>query len=181
MAERTQVPPGEDTGGQVQDKAQELAGEAQDKAQEAAGQARDRMREQVDQRSTEAGERVRSQAQDLRSVAEHLRGEGKDQPARMAEQAADRAERLGGYLADSDADRMLRDLEDFGRRRPWAVLAGGMAVGFAASRLLKASSIERYRATGGGMTRPEHALPAQAGVGEARFERPASTRGGGVA
>ena len=65
--------------------------------------------------------------------------------ARYAEQAADRAERLGGYLHEADGDRILRDVEDFGRRRPWAVVAGGLALGFMASRLLKASSSERYR------------------------------------
>ena len=32
----------------------------------------------------------------------------------------------------------------FGRRQPWAVIAGGLALGFAASRFLKASSSRRY-------------------------------------
>ena len=78
-------------------------------------------------------------ASDVRSVSEQLREQGKDQPAKLAEQAADRAERLGGYLRDNDADRILSDVEDFGRRQPWAVIAGGVAVGFLASRFLKAS------------------------------------------
>jgi hypothetical protein len=77
-------------------------------------------------------------------VSEHLREQGKDQPANLAKQAADRAERLGGYLRDNDADRILGDVEDFGRRQPWAVIAGGVAVGFLASRFLKASSTRRY-------------------------------------
>jgi len=128
----------------AKDKADELAGQAQDKAQEVAGQAKGRMRDQVDQRSTEAGERVSSTAQDVRSVGEELRKQGKDQPARLADQAADRAERLGGYLKESDADRILRDIEDFGRRQPWAVAAGGLALGFLGSRFLKASSQKRY-------------------------------------
>ena len=80
----------------------------------------------------------------MRSVSEQLREQGKDQPAKLAEQAADRAERLGGYLRDNDADRILGDVEDFGRRQPWAVIAGGVAVGFLASRFLKASSTRRY-------------------------------------
>jgi hypothetical protein len=42
---------------------------------------------------------------------------------------------------------LLRDVEDFARRNPWAVAAGGFALGFVASRLLKASSSERYRAS----------------------------------
>jgi hypothetical protein len=128
----------------AKDKAEELASQAQDRAQEVAGQAKGRMRDQVDQRSTEAGERVSSTAQDVRSVGEELRKQGKDQPARLADQAADRAERLGGYLKESDADRILRDIEDFGRRQPWAIVAGGLALGFVGSRFLKASSQKRY-------------------------------------
>jgi hypothetical protein len=80
----------------------------------------------------------------VRAVGESLREQGKDQPATLAEQAADRAERLGSYLKDSDADRILGDVEDFGRRQPWAVIAGGVAIGLVASRFLKSSSIDRY-------------------------------------
>ena len=133
------------TTAQAKEKASEVAGQAQEQAQKAAGQARDQLRTQVDRRSTEAGEKVRSQASDLRSVGEQLRSQGKDQPAKIAEQAADRVEQVGSWLHDSDADRILRDVEDFGRRNPWAVVAGGLALGFAASRFLKASSTERYR------------------------------------
>jgi hypothetical protein len=122
-----------------------IASQAQDKAKEAAGEARGRVREQVDRRSTEIGGRVGSSAGDARSVADELRKQGKDTPARYVEQAADRAERLGSYLERSDGDRIVRDVEDFARRNPWAVAAGGLALGFAASRMLKASSSERYR------------------------------------
>jgi hypothetical protein len=132
---------------ETQEKAREAAGQAQDKAREAAGQARGRVSQEVDTRSTQAGEQVRSSAQDVRSFAEQLRSQGKDAPARYVEQAADRAERLGGYLEESDGDRILRDVEDFARRNPWAVAAGGLALGFAASRMLKASSGERYRSS----------------------------------
>ena len=143
------------TVGQAQAKAQEVAAQTQEKAQQAVDQARQqaqqvkgkasgRMREQVDQRSTQAGEQVKSQAGDMRTVAQGLREQGKDQPAKLVEQAADRGERLGSYLQESDADRILNDVEDFARSRPWAVVAGGIALGFAASRFLKASSSDRY-------------------------------------
>jgi hypothetical protein len=142
----TQTTAGTPANGQTQDRAEEVKGQAQEKAQQAAGEAKDRLRDQVDQRSTQAGERVASAAQDARSVGEELRRQGKDQPARLADQAADRAERLGSYLQESDADRILRDVEGFGRKQPWAVAAGGLALGFVASRFLKASSRQRYDA-----------------------------------
>jgi hypothetical protein len=127
--------------GQVRDKAQM----AQDKAQGALGQARGRLRDQVDQRSTEAGDQVQSTAQDVRKVAEQLRGQGKETPARVAEQVADRAESFGTYLRDADGERLLRDVEDVARRQPWLVAASGLVLGFAASRFLKASSSRRYQ------------------------------------
>ncbi|MEA2442173.1 MAG: hypothetical protein QOH76_3597 [Thermoleophilaceae bacterium] len=134
-----------DATAQATDKAQEVAGQAKEKAQEAAGQAKGRVREQVDQRSSEAGKQVSTTAEDLRNVGDELRKQGKDTPAKLAQQAADRTERLGSYLTESDADRILNDVEDFARRQPWAVVAGGIALGFAASRLLKASSTQRYQ------------------------------------
>ena len=63
----------------------------------------------------------------------------------MAEQVADRAESFGSYLRDADGERLLRDVEDVARRQPWLVAAGGLALGFAASRFLKASSSRRYQ------------------------------------
>jgi hypothetical protein len=83
--------------------------------------------------------------QDVRSMAEQLRSQGKDTPARVAEQVADRAEWFGSYLRDADGERLLRDAEDVARRQPWLVAAGGLALGFAASRFLKASSSRRYQ------------------------------------
>jgi hypothetical protein len=102
------------------------------------------MRQQVDQRSTQAGERISSTGSDLRSVGEELRKQGKDAPAKVADSAAQRVERVGEYLKQSDADRLLHDVEDLGRRQPLAVLAGGMVVGAVLARFLKASSGRRY-------------------------------------
>jgi hypothetical protein len=129
----------------VQQKVQEAGRQAQEQAQQVAGQARDRIRGQVDQRSTEAGEQIASQASDIRTVADQLRDQGKDKPAQLAEQAAKHTERVGSYLKAADADRILNDAEDFARQRPWAVVAGGIALGVAASRFLKASSSGRYQ------------------------------------
>jgi hypothetical protein len=136
---------GESTTDQVKDQVRDKAQLAQDKTRGALGQVRGRLRDQVDQRSTQAGDQVQSAAQDVRKVAEQLRGQGKDTPARAAEQVADRAESFGSYLRDADGERLLRDAEDVARRQPWLIAAGGLALGFAASRFLKASSSRRYQ------------------------------------
>ena len=132
------------TSDQVKDPVREKAQVAQDKARGALGQARGRLSDQVDQRSTEAGERIAGTASDVRSIADELRSQGKDGPASLAEQVAGQADRLGDYLKGASGDRILRDVEDFARRQPMLVAAGGLMLWFAASRFMKASSSRRY-------------------------------------
>ena len=132
------------TAEQVKDQVREKTQVAQDKARGAMGQARGRLSEQVDQRSTQVGERVAGTAGDVRSIAEELRSQGKDTPANLAEQVANQADRVGDYLKGASGDRILRDVEDFARRQPMLVAAASLALGFAASRFMKASSSRRY-------------------------------------
>jgi hypothetical protein len=129
----------------ISGKAQEVAGQAQEKAQEATEKGQNLLREQVDTRSTEYGEKVSGTASDLRSVGQELRNQGKETPAKLADQAAERTERIGDYLTNSNGEKLLGDIEDFGRRQPWVVLGGGVLVGLAAARFLKASSRNRYQ------------------------------------
>ena len=70
-------------------------------------------------------------------------GQGDEETARLTEATADRAERLSGYLRDSDGDRFLRDIEGFARRRPVVAATADFLVGLVASRLLTASSERR--------------------------------------
>jgi hypothetical protein len=140
------------TVGEAQDRAQEVAGEAQERAKEAAGKAQESVRSQLDDRSTQVGEQVTGTAGDLRSVGEELRKQGKDTPAKLADRAAEETEKVGSYLKENGPDKMLEDVEDFGRQRPWAVLAGGVAVGVLAARFLKASSRSRYQQRDGTAT-----------------------------
>jgi hypothetical protein len=159
--------------------------QAKERVQDAAQQAKGRLSEQVDQRSTQAGRQVGSVAEDVRSVALELRTQGKDTPARYAEQAADRVQSAGRWLENSDGDQLLRDVEDFARRNPWAVAAGGLVLGLAASRMLKASSRERYRASSskGPSAYPEslgaEPMPSGAATTGSRFEREEGSFGGG--
>jgi hypothetical protein len=140
---------------------------------------RERLKEQVDQRSTQAGQQVNTVADDVRSVAGELRTQGKDAPARYAEQAAEKVQDVGQWLERSDGDKLVRDVEDFARRNPWAVAAGGLVLGLAASRFLKASSSERYRSSlhsqsGGSNGRTGNLaepMPSGAATTGARFER----------
>ena len=134
----------EGAAGQPRAKTDEVADQAKEKAQEAGARARSRVRDEVDRRSTEAGDQAGTAAQALRDTSQRLREEGNEPVANGMEQVAQRVERAGDWLRESDGDRIMREVEDFGRRNPLAVMAGGLALGFAASRLLKASSRRRY-------------------------------------
>jgi len=161
--------------GQAKEQAQQVAGQAKEQAQQLKGQAGSQIRTQVDQRSTQAGEQVVSTASDIRSIGDQLREQGKDKPAQLADQAAQRVESVGTYLRDKDAEALLNDVEDFARQRPWAVIAGGIALGFVASRFLKASSSERYDQRYGGGFDQQRYTPTPAQLPTGGFDRPAVT------
>lgn len=129
---------------QTGDVARTAVAGARETAAGAAETARSRAREQLDRRSTGWGESVSGTAGDVRSVSDELRKQGKEGPAKAADKAAEQAERIGAYLQEKDADALLHDVEDFGRRRPWAVAGIGLLLGIAAARMLKASSSSRY-------------------------------------
>src|SRR5918998_6264085 len=163
----------------VQETAQQVQQQVGEKAQEVKGQAGKQIRTQLDTRSTQAGEQVTATAGALRRVGEQLRGEDQSTPAKLADQAAEQAERLGRYLTEADSERMLRDVESFGRRQPWLAAAGGAVLGFLASRFVKASSSRRYEQAGAngdgdgrlpGRTQAEiPGTPAMASFGEETF------------
>lgn len=127
---------------------QEAASTAQEKAGELKERGQHRLADQLDQRSTEVGSQARTMAHAVRRSSEQLRQDGNATPARIAEQAADRIEQLGSYLEGKRGQEMLRDVEDFARRRPWLVAGIGVVAGLTASRFLKASSERRYESSG---------------------------------
>jgi len=132
--------------------------QVQEKAGEVKSQVGEKLREQVDQRSTEAGEQVTAMSQALRSSGEQLRNDGNETPAKLIEGAAQRVDRIGSYLRDSDSNRILGDAESWARSRPWIAAAAGALVGFAASRFLKASSSRRHDQLSSGNGSSPHAL-----------------------
>jgi ElaB/YqjD/DUF883 family membrane-anchored ribosome-binding protein len=137
--------------GQASTQVQEAASTAQERAVELKEQGRSKLGETLDQRTNEAGAQARKMAQALRRSGEQLSNEGSgQQAAELAENAADRIERLGGYLERTSGPELVRDVEDFARRRPWIIAGMGLVAGLAASRFLKASAERRY----GGSAQP---------------------------
>ena len=123
--------------------AQNVTEQVTEGAEQAKQNLLEQGRQQMDDRTTTAGQELTGLADVARKVASSLREEGKEPHAKAADTVAEKVEVVGIYLKDADSHRMLRDLEDFGRRQPAALAACGVVVGLLAARFLKASSAQR--------------------------------------
>jgi ElaB/YqjD/DUF883 family membrane-anchored ribosome-binding protein len=158
---------------QASSQVQDAASTAQQKAVDLKEQGKGKLGETLDRRTTEAGGQARKMAQTLRQSSEQLRNQGDGQQvAGIAESAADRIERLGGYLERTSGDELLRDVEDFARRRPWMVAGVGLVAGLAASRFLKASSERRYGGGGSGYSGRDRYTGTPSGMGARYADEP---------
>ena len=80
-------------------------------------------------------------AASLRRIAVELRSDELGRSiAGLADLGVVNLERVGSYLTDSDGDRLMNDVETFGRERPLALAATGLILGIVGSRMLKASA-----------------------------------------
>jgi ElaB/YqjD/DUF883 family membrane-anchored ribosome-binding protein len=126
----------------AREKAREVAGQARGHVQAAAGEARSRAAAQVDERSTQIGRQVGAQAQAIDGVAEELRRQGKDGPAKLVEQASERVKGIADHLEQADGESLVAAAADLARENPAAAAAAGAAAGFVAGRVIKAATGE---------------------------------------
>ena len=133
--------------------------EAKGRAQEVAGQAKDRAAAEVDARSTQAGEQIGAQAEAIDGVAEELRRQGKEGPAKIAEQASERVKGVADHLQQADGESLVSAAADIARENPAAAAAAGVAAGFVAGRVIKAAT--------GDAPAEEHDVPGRQGDGAA--------------
>src|SRR3954470_2271507 len=97
----------------VGEKVQEASDVISTKASEAADKGRGVVSDQIGHRSAQLSDQIGSASETIRRVADQARSDGNTQHARLADQAAERGERLSTYLDDVDPDRLLSDVEDF--------------------------------------------------------------------
>ncbi|MEK8174540.1 hypothetical protein NKH77_52575 [Streptomyces sp. M19] len=109
-------------------------------AHEATAQGRN-LYEQMKGRTTEeAGTQSRRLADGIRQWSDELRrmsesAESNSTVASLVSRTADRGHDLARYLDQRQPGELLDDLQEFGRRRLGAFLAGAALVGFAVSRV----------------------------------------------
>lgn len=129
----------QEVAGPAKEKARAVAGEAKSHVQAAAGQAKGQAAARVDEKSTQVGQQIGSQGEALEGVAGELRSQGKDGPAKIAEQAAEKVKNVGAYLEQADGEQLVEAAQQVARDNPAAAAAVGAAAGFAAGRVIKAS------------------------------------------
>jgi len=144
----------------AKEQAKQVAGESAQAAGQAAGQVKDTAKEQVQRVGAEAKSQVRNVASEvrdkvstqartqndklvtsIRQTVDHLdemRGDRADSPAAsIVSRVADSGRQLADYLESNGPEGVLREVQDFARRRPGAFLATALAAGFVVGRLGK--------------------------------------------
>jgi ElaB/YqjD/DUF883 family membrane-anchored ribosome-binding protein len=145
---RTSQSGGQGVAERVQEGVQSATDQARGEIEQQGQKVADQVRSQVDERSTDIGSRAQRMADALRQTSQNLREQQSDQEAQALERVADGMDRFGRFMQEADSDRMLREVESFGRNRPWAIALAGAGVGLLGSRLLKASASRRYESSG---------------------------------
>ena len=160
---------------QVAGQAKEVAGQSTQAAGQAASEVKDTAKEQAQRVAGEARQQFRSVASDLRGKAsdqarsqndrlvgtirqtadqlEEMRGDRADSPAAtVVSRIADGGRQLADYLDRNGPEGVLREVQDFARRRPGAFLATALAAGFVVGRLGK--GVAKADEAGTGSTKP---------------------------
>jgi hypothetical protein len=149
-----------DDGAGDDSRAKQVAAQAKDAAGQAAGDVKDTAKEQAQRVGAETKAQVRNVASDVRDRVgeqartqngklvgtirqtadqlDEMRGDRADSPAAtVVSRVADSGRQLADYLDQNGPEGVLREVQDFARRRPVAFIATALATGFVVGRLGK--------------------------------------------
>jgi hypothetical protein len=128
----------------AKEQAQRVAREAGGQARSLASDVRDRVGEQARSQNDRLVGTIRQTADQL----DEMRGDRADSPAAaVVSRVAEGGRQFADYLDRNGPEGVLREVQDFARRRPGAFLATALAAGFVVGRLGK--SIAKAGGTGG--------------------------------
>jgi hypothetical protein len=116
------------------DQAQRVAAEARTQARTVAADVRDKLGQQAHAPNDRLVSGIRETADHL----DEMRGDRSGTPAAtVVARVADGGRQLADYLDQHGPEGVLREVQDFARRRPGAFLATALAAGFVVGRLGK--------------------------------------------
>ena len=148
-----------DAASHVGDAGREVAGDAKEKARDVAHEATDRARGLVDQTRTElrsqAGSQQQRLAQGLRSLGDELQqmAEGTQDPgyaSDLVQRAGAATGQVAQWFEDREPSSVLREVEDFARRRAGTFLLLAAGAGLVVGRILRGMKDAPDTGSGGG-------------------------------
>jgi hypothetical protein len=114
-----------------------------DKAREMKDLAMERGEQKYEEGKRRAGGEIHAVARAFRTAANELRADDHASTGRWIEMAADRVEEMADGIERQDLSTLMRESRRMARRNAGAFLAGAVALGFVASRFLKAEPDHR--------------------------------------
>jgi ElaB/YqjD/DUF883 family membrane-anchored ribosome-binding protein len=114
------------------------AGELRSDAQQIGSKAADRLHSELDARKATAASQAKSVSNAIQSAAGQLDDGVPDWLRSAFQQGAEQIQRFAETLEQKDSRQILQEVQSFARQRPGLFLGACAAVGFAASRVLKA-------------------------------------------
>lgn len=123
----------------VKSAASEAMEQAKSTASKTATNIRSMLQERLDTGYRKAEERLSSVVSDMRKAADTLEQQGQPGASKIVNSATKQAERLTSYMESKSAEDLLAEANRYAREHMWIVIAGGMLLGVAAARFLKAS------------------------------------------
>ena len=127
----------------LRQRGQHVAEQAKQGAGRVAEEVKDKAHDQADRQMDRAAERLHSVADQLESMTQET-----DQEGILVDYALNGARRLhslADHLEQDGIDGIIRDVENFARRRPGMFIAAGMGVGMVLGRWLKSADMDRVK------------------------------------
>lgn len=116
-------------------------------AGQAAGQVQEQASSRLNKGKANVVEGLGSVVEQIRQMGENLRqtdqGGVVQYAAQYGDAAADRIEKLSGYLSDHEVGEIIGEVEDFARRNSTYFVGGAFLLGLLGARFLKSSSPHR--------------------------------------
>jgi ElaB/YqjD/DUF883 family membrane-anchored ribosome-binding protein len=123
-----------DTATEAKQQTREVVGEVKTQARNLAGDAKNRVRDEARGQNDRLAKTIKQFADELDDMVR----DRDDSPARgVVTQVSQGGRRVADYLAEHGPDGVLREVQDFARRRPGTFLAVAAAAGFVVGRLGK--------------------------------------------
>jgi ElaB/YqjD/DUF883 family membrane-anchored ribosome-binding protein len=123
-----------DTATEAKQQTREVVGEVKTQARNLAGDAKSRVRDEARDQNDRLAKTIKQFADELDDMVR----DRDDSPARgVVTQVSQGGRRVADYLAEHGPDGVLREVQDFARRRPGTFLAVAAAAGFVVGRLGK--------------------------------------------